>query len=223
MSPSSQNPNQTLGPPTARFNEPLELGKTAKRESMSIGNFETEACSLAELVMAARTGDRRAQCGLYERYYRATLSHSYQLTGNWDEAEELVQDAFIQAFERLEQLRIPEAFGGWLRQIVRRMAINRQSRRRVPCCAELESMEIACLHTTNPLEDVLDGERSDQVRCGLDSLTELDRMTLEAFYLGGQSLIEMSQRFEAPVGTIKRRLHVARKRLAERIGDLVAI
>ena len=56
-----------------------------------------------------------------------------------------------------------------------------------------------------------------------ERLGELDRDTLVAFYVEGQSLIEMSDQFASPVGTIKRRLHVARKRLARELEDLVAV
>jgi RNA polymerase sigma-70 factor (ECF subfamily) len=49
----------------------------------------------------------------------------------------------------------------------------------------------------------------------------LDRDTLVAFYIDGQSLIEMSNRFAAPIGTIKRRLHTARKRLAQECKILI--
>ena len=84
-------------------------------------------------------------------------------------------------------------------------------------------MEIACSDELTPLDDVLNTERCQQVRCGLARLGDVDRKTLEAFYIGGQSLIEMAAQFEAPIGTIKRRLHVARKRLAEEIGSFQAI
>ena len=47
--------------------------------------------------------------------------------------------------------------------------------------------------------------------------------TLVAFYVHGQSLVEMSEEFRSPVGTIKRRLHVARKRLAKELEELVAV
>jgi RNA polymerase sigma-70 factor (ECF subfamily) len=51
-------------------------------------------------------------------------------------------------------------------------------------------------------------------------LRELDRRTLLAFYFEGQSLIEMSDRFQSPVGTIKRRLHTARNRLKDELAQL---
>jgi RNA polymerase sigma-70 factor (ECF subfamily) len=68
---------------------------------------------------------------------------------------------------------------------------------------------------------MLDAESRAQVRSGLDQLSELDRTTLMAFYFDGQSLLEMSDQFRTPVGTIKRRLHVARKRLARQLASVL--
>ena len=82
---------------------------------------------------------------------------------------------------------------------------------------------IGCAEEQTPLSVVLERERSSQVRAGLRRLRDMDRETLEAFYVEGQSLLEMSERFEAPLGTIKRRLHVARKRLSREVEELVAI
>ena len=74
-----------------------------------------------------------------------------------------------------------------------------------------------------PLAEALANERAQAVRAGLRRLRPLDRETLEAFYVRGQSLIEMADEFDAPIGTIKRRLHVARKRLASELATCSAI
>jgi RNA polymerase sigma-70 factor (ECF subfamily) len=179
--------------------------------------------TIPDLVRAAQLGDRAAQSALYERYHGSALALAYRKLGNWDEAEELVQDVFIHAFDRLEQLRVPEAFGGWLRQIVRRMAINLLTRRRLAVSVDQATLESVAMPHTSPLDDLLECESRAQVRHGLDQLGEVDRLTLEAFYLGGHSLLEMAAHFEAPLGTIKRRLHVARKRLAEEMADTHAL
>lgn len=183
----------------------------------------TQFNTVAELVRAAQAGNQEAQATLYERYQGSALALAFRKLGNWDEAEELVQDVFIHAFDRIDQLRVPEAFGGWLRQIVRRMAINRLTRRKVAVALEAEALDAVYTSSDTPLDDVLEGERTEQVRSGLDRLGEVDRQTLEAFYIGGQSLIEMAESFEAPIGTIKRRLHVARKRLAREMESFQAI
>jgi RNA polymerase sigma-70 factor (ECF subfamily) len=179
--------------------------------------------TIAELVQAAQLGDRDAQTALYERYHGSALALAYRKLGNWDEAEELTQEVFIHAFDRIDQLRVPEAFGGWLRQIVRRMAINHMTRRRVAVGMDHDVLEAIAVKVSTPLDELLDGECCEQVRGGLERLGDIDRQTLEAFYLGGYSLIEMAEQFEAPLGTIKRRLHVARKRLAREMASFQAI
>lgn len=184
-------------------------------ETLNSTSTQTALANVAQLVTAAQHGDREAQCALYERYRASALALAYRKLGNWDEAEELVQDVFIHAFNRLEQLRVPEAFGGWLRQIVRRTAINQLTRRRVTLTMDGETLDSASSNRRSPLDAVLESEQSEQVRSGLERLGDIDRKTLEAFYMGGQSLIEMAEHFAAPIGTIKRRLHVARKRLAQ--------
>jgi len=179
--------------------------------------------SVVDLVTQAQAGCRDAQEQIYCRFQQHVLSIAYKRLGNWDEAQELSQDVFIQAFRRLSQLQVPEAFGGWLRQIVHRMAINRVTRRPKPISVDHEILEATLTCDSDPLDAVLSGEQRMQVHQGLNRLGDLDRKTLVAFYLDGQSLNQMSHAFNAPIGTIKRRLHVARKRLAKECEMLQAV
>ena len=64
-----------------------------------------------------------------------------------------------------------------------------------------------------PVDELVRQERAAELYQGLERLKPVDRATLVAFYLRGRSLKQMSRDFETPVGTIKRRLHVARNRL----------
>ena len=181
----------------------------------NILNTTPETLTVAQLVRAAQKGDRDAFGQLFERYRPGIVALAMRRVRNADEAEELAQDVFIQAMQKIEQLRVPEAFGGWLRRIVHRMAINRMTRTRVALPCDPETLEATCLAEGTPDQVAQDREQAAAVRDSIDRLGELDQETLKAFYLQGQSLIEMSVAFEAPIGTIKRRLHVARKRLAK--------
>ncbi|MEM9588056.1 MAG: sigma-70 family RNA polymerase sigma factor [Planctomycetota bacterium] len=173
------------------------------------------ATTVVELVRAAQAGDRDAFGQLFERYRPGIVALAMRRTRNADEAEELTQDVFIQAMQKVSQLRVPEAFGGWLRQIVHRMAINRMTRSRHAVACDPETLESTCLAEGTPDDFATDREQAEAVRDGIDRLNALDKETLKAFYLQSKTLIEMSDEFDAPVGTIKRRLHVARKRLAK--------
>jgi RNA polymerase sigma-70 factor (ECF subfamily) len=178
---------------------------------------------VAQLVLASQQGDRAAFGQLFERFERHVFAIALRRLGDYSEAQELCQDVFIQALQKIAQLREPECFGGWLRSITHRMAINRLTRAAADRPTEAESLEASCVETDTPLTTVLAGEREAQVRAGLQRLRELDRATLVAFYVKGQSLLEMSDEFDAPLGTIKRRLHVARQRLAKEVEPLAAV
>ncbi|TWT88888.1 ECF RNA polymerase sigma factor SigW [Pseudobythopirellula maris] len=175
-----------------------------------------------ELVLEAQLGDRAAFGELVTRFEGMVQSVAMRRLGDHAEAQELSQEVLIKAMERLHQLKEPAAFGGWLRQITVRMAINRQVRRRRHVSAEPQTLEAVCVEPSTPIDLALTVERAEQVRDGMGRLGEMDRSTLEAFYMRGESLLEMSDAFSAPVGTIKRRLHVARKRLAVELAEAFA-
>jgi RNA polymerase sigma-70 factor (ECF subfamily) len=185
--------------------------------------FESEKLEATQLVIDAQSGDRDAFGELFRRFERHVFAIALRRLGDYAEAQELTQDVFIQALTKLDQLRTPEAFGGWLRSITNRMAINRLVRRVPDKATETEALEASWTDDVTPLDEVIERENAGSIRRGLSRLGTLDRETLEAFYVKGQSLIEMSDDFAAPVGTIKRRLHVARKRLAKQVEELVAV
>ena len=184
---------------------------------------DLDQTELTDLVRAAQAGDRAAFGELFERFEDHVFAVALRRLGDYSDAQELCQDVFLQAMQKIVQLREPECFGGWLRSITNRMAINRVVRRRPDLPTEPEMLEATCIESTTPLASALRVERRDQVRAGMKRLRELDRKTLEAFYVRGRSLLEMSDEFDAPLGTIKRRLHVARQRLAREVDPPVAV
>jgi RNA polymerase sigma-70 factor (ECF subfamily) len=193
-------------------------------ESLEVlGLEETLEQTNEELVIAAKRGESESFGELVNRFERMVYSVCWQRLRNHAEAQEVTQDVFIKAFEKLYQLDEPAAFAGWLRSIAVRQSINRSTRRPPSIAVEPQFMDRPDNRHVAPLDSLLAHERHDQLRYGLGQLSSLDRSTLVAFYLKGRSLLEMSDDFEAPVGTIKRRLHVARKRLAKELECLQAV
>jgi RNA polymerase sigma-70 factor (ECF subfamily) len=188
-----------------------------------LNEIENETTSLEFLVEAAQAGDRDAFGELVTRFEGMVYAIAFRRLGNHAEAQELSQEVFVKAMQKIDQLQAPAAFGGWLRSITVRMAINRLVRRAPVLSAEPQSLEASAVESRTPLDDVLADERAAQVRGGLARLGAMDRSTLEAFYVRGQSLAQMSTSFRAPIGTIKRRLHVARKRLARQLETAAAV
>ena len=165
------------------------------------------------LVERAKTGDREAYGELVTRFQSSVYAMALGRVRDPLEAQELAQDVFVHAMRKLPQLRDPRCFAGWLRRITARMAINRLSRRGPVSGAEPELLDNVEWRVRGPVEEIERSEAKAELHEGLKRLKDLDRQTLEAFYLRGRSLKQMSREFETPVGTIKRRLHVARLRL----------
>jgi len=173
----------------------------------------------AALVVKAQAGDREALGELVQQYQRTVYAVALRRLGNPSEALELTQEVFLHVMRRIGQLREPERFAGWLRQVTARMAINRATRRVAPSSVEDEILEgstaTAGDRRDDPLAALIARERAAGLWSGLGRLKPLDRQTLVDFYIRGESLAEIADRLDAPIGTIKRRLHTARGRLKE--------
>jgi len=168
---------------------------------------------ITELVLRAQAGDRDAYGELVERFQPTVYAVALARLRNPTEAQELTQEVFLHGMKKLPQLREPQAFAGWLRQITVRMAINRLTRRGPLQKVESEVLESAEAAGCNPLDRMIQTEQAGELYRALELLKPVDRATLVAFYIRGRTLKQMSREFETPVGTIKRRLHVARNRL----------
>jgi RNA polymerase sigma-70 factor (ECF subfamily) len=180
---------------------------------LETGAEPTRWSAVAMLVRRAQAGDREAFGALVEQFERTVQAICLRRLGNPSEAVELTQEVFLHVMRRIGQLREPERFAGWLRQVTVRMAINRATRRQVPSSVETVVLEAACEQRVDPLAELIARERAQRLWEAIARLKVLDREALLAFYIEGQSLLEIADRFQVPVGTVKRRLHTARKRL----------
>jgi RNA polymerase sigma-70 factor (ECF subfamily) len=103
---------------------------------------QTESTTIVSLVIAAQQGDMTAFGQLCAHYERSIYSVVFRRLGNHAEAQELTQEVFVQALQKLGQLREPVCFGGWLRSIAKRMSINRAVRRPPEFATEHETIDL---------------------------------------------------------------------------------
>jgi RNA polymerase sigma-70 factor (ECF subfamily) len=176
---------------------------------------------LAIGVRRAQAGDRDAFGALVEQFQPTVYAIALRRLGNPTDALELTQEVFLHVLQRIGQLREPERFAGWLRQVAVRMAINRATRRVAPASVDTGVLEGACEGGDEPLEQLISRERAERLWEALGRLKSLDREALDAFYIRGLTLIEIAETFDVPLGTVKRRLHTARKRLKRALEESV--
>jgi RNA polymerase sigma-70 factor (ECF subfamily) len=163
----------------------------------------------------ARAGDRTAYGELVRRFRPAIYSVLLAWLHDPAEADDVAQEVFLHSMRKIGQLRDSRCFSSWLRQIAVRLALNRLNRRRPLSSLTHARQSLLPGSIEDPLDEIVRAEEQDKVHEGLSHLKPLDRAMLEAFYLRSRSLREMSEEFDAPLGTIKRRLHTARQRLKQ--------
>src|SRR5438132_9230548 len=115
------------------------------------------------LIERARAGDRQAFGDLVLRFQPAVYAVALARLRDVNEAVELTQEVFVHAMTKLEQLRDPHCFVGWLRQITVRMAINRVTRKAPVHGAPPEVLQNAPAAADGPLDAIVRDETRAEV------------------------------------------------------------
>ena len=174
----------------------------------------------AELVDAIRSGDREAASELVRRHLRGARAVALAIAGDLAAAEDISQEAFVHAIERLDDCRDPARFGAWLRQIVRNKARNHRRWRKLRAALSLD----AAGEKAGPDSPVRDAERAELRERLLGALGQLpeDRREVVLLHdLEGWTHREIAERMDLPDGTVRSHLHLARKRLRELLGMFI--
>lgn len=164
------------------------------------------------LVEKARRKDADAFAALIRQYERIALSVAYGVLGDATAAGDVVQDAFIRAWQRLSDLREPERFGTWVCGIVRNLAIDALRRRKpTDVLGPGKTVHDAARWTINPLEEVDRKERGCKVAEAIASLDETSRLVVTMRYYEDLSSKEIAARLEMTPAAVDMRLSRARK------------
>lgn len=168
------------------------------------------------LVARAVDGDVEAERRLYEAHVDRVYRLAFRMTGREDLAEEFTQDAFVRAFDRLEDFRGEAAFSTWLHSVATSVIYNGLRRRR-----RVRERE-------RPLEEV--GQRArepsaptpglrEALHRAIDGLPDGQRMVFLMHEVEGYTHREIARALGVAVGTSKGRLSRARHRLRDELAD----
>jgi RNA polymerase sigma-70 factor, ECF subfamily len=170
----------------------------------------------ATLVSLACAGDRVAREALFRKHVRSAWTLALRLTARRDEADDVVQEAFVTALADLPKLKSGEAFGAWLATIVVRQAHRYFRRRRLRRLfgldrgAEEGVMEALAATDASPEHMAELG----QVDAALRTIDERARGAWVLRYVEGHSLGEVAEACGCSLATAKRRISVAEEALA---------
>jgi RNA polymerase sigma-70 factor (ECF subfamily) len=176
--------------------------------------------NVAQLVKKSLNGDIKSFGELVEEYRQNVHAFCYHRIGDFQDAQDLVQEIFLKVYLSLNQLRDPGKFSGWLY----RMAINscnRWWRKRSEKTLSLEDPDK--LQDTSPsiYEGYQRKELESKIKEALSQLSENNRLVITLRYLGGRSYNEIADFLNLPLTTVKSRVHEGRKQLKKELINVV--
>ncbi len=172
----------------------------------------------AELVSRIRAGDLDAFETLYNKYRDQLYRTALAITNDRCAAEEILQDCFLRAYDHIDGVDGCSSLRPWLHRIIVNLSYNWAAKRRL----RLISLEdvLGSLLTTPRNSPERAFERDELLQVVYEALRSLSiphRTVMVLFYLQGFSLAEIAYVQDCPVGTVKSRLHTARKTLRNRL------
>jgi RNA polymerase sigma-70 factor, ECF subfamily len=166
----------------------------------------------SRLVARALAGEAWGFEELVRRHLRAAHTVALGVLGNPADAEDVCQDAFLTALERLEECRDPKRFAGWLMRIVRNRALNFRESRSLREGVPLERASEAA-GGDDPEREAGRSELRERLLAALAGLPETQREVVLLHDLEGWQHREIAELLGTSEGAVRVRLHEARRRL----------
>jgi RNA polymerase sigma-70 factor (ECF subfamily) len=165
-----------------------------------------------EAIRRVARGDADALAFLYDRHSRIIYSLAFRIVGDPPEADEIVQDVFAQAWRQAERYDTSRGVVvAWLLMIARSRAIDRvRSRRGLPALAPdgEKGLSLMADPAEGPELQTLSAEQVRRLKRALDTLPLQQRMTIQLAFYEGLTHVEIAERLEEPLGTVKTRIRL---------------
>lgn len=205
--------------------EPMQVSSTIEATGASLVrrmDFDSDAA----LVRQARNGDFSAFERLFERHRALVYRFAYQMAGRRDDAEDIVQEAFVRAYQNLNKYRDEAKFTTWLLRIVTnlhtdqaRMSSRRQTLEQQEAGGGLSWMTVG--EVEDPLANLEADRRVEALRKGLAALPPHHRTVIVLRDIEEREYPEIANILGCTVGGAKLRVLRARRALRDRIAPLL--
>ena len=180
----------------------------------------------AEQVQKVLAGDQAAYEPLVEAYQGRIFAFVAGRIRNFSATEDIVQNAFVEAYMHLKSLKSPEKFAGWLRGIALNLSNKWLQQKRPIISIDDTSRDITPEISEFPLPDLPDealekSEKKEAVIAAVDALPDIYRESVLLHYMEGMTYPEIAAFLDVPESTVTGRLQVARNRLRDELMPLV--
>jgi RNA polymerase sigma factor (sigma-70 family) len=166
-----------------------------------------------DLIDGCKTGDQKAQFQIYKLYYKAMFNTSLRIVSDTMEAEDIMQESFLSAFEKIETYSGTVSFGAWLKKIVINRSLDALSRKK----AIFEDIETHIGIRDSSGEDIAQKEELDikveEVKEAINRLPDGYRIILSLYLLEGYDHDEIAEILSISSSTSRSQLSRAKQKL----------
>ena len=166
-----------------------------------------------KLIEASKNGDNRARRQLYELYARAMFNICFRMVNNREDAEDILQEAFVQAFMKLETFRYESTFGAWLKRIVINTCINALNKKKVDLLLTEDMHQYK--HVSDEVEEEYMPLTTKDVQKAIEQLPEGGRIVFSLYLLEGYDHLEIAEILGITESTSKSQFMRARLKIKE--------
>lgn len=176
-----------------------------------------------QLVTLCLDGNRDAFAVIVERYQKQIFALAYRLGGDYDEAQDMAQEAFIRIHKELHRYDASRRFFPWMYRVAHNCCINMLNKRprNFTPIDELADIQQSFDERCNPGACYEKLERSAAINHALQQLPEQYRLPLALKYLEGLSYQQISEQLDLPQSTIETRLFRGRAMLRKTLGEYI--
>ncbi len=164
-----------------------------------------------ELIVKCINGDRKAQYILYQQYAKAMFNTCYRVVNSTEEAEDVLQEAFVSAFRNLKTFKGNSTFGAWLKRIVINHAINAIRKKKLEVIAFEENYEGKAVEDGPDIDD--QALNVTKIKKAMEQLPEGYRIVFSLYLIEGYDHNEISEILNISVSTSKSQLNRAKAKL----------
>ncbi len=172
------------------------------------------------VIAGCKRGDRKAQYEIYKQYSKAMYNVALRITGDTLEAEDVLQEGFLIAFDKIASYRNEATFGAWLKKIMVNAALNQVRKRRYQF-SEIDQDDD--YEDSSPQESQVEEEinfQAAQIRKAVESLPDGFRIVFTLYLLEGYDHAEIAEILGISVSTSKSQYNRAKKKLQEVLKSL---
>ena len=174
----------------------------------------------SQLIDGCRKNKRSAQIRIYELYYKAMYNSSYRIINDREEAEDIMQESFLDAFKKIETYQGTGSFGAWLKRIVLNKSIDHLRRKKSAFSLDEQFNEIESIEdTTVEDEEYISNTftRLEEIRGVIEKMPDHHKIIISLYLLEGYDHQEIAQILNITHGNVRARYFRAKKELLKEV------